>query len=80
LLKQAVLFLNFQSKNEIHNQFLVTFSCYRSTEENGANYLPSRDNTDFHGVFRPFVEDKRIFSKPHSAILVLRLNRASAPQ
>jgi hypothetical protein len=32
LLKPAVLFVNFQKGNEIHNQFLLTFSCYRFTE------------------------------------------------
>jgi hypothetical protein len=55
LLKPAVLFVNFQKGNEIHNQFLVTFSCYRFTEVNGTNYPPSRDSTpysDFWGLSR----------------------------
>jgi hypothetical protein len=47
LLKPAVLFVNFQKGNEIHNQFLVTFSCYRFTEENGTNYPVSRDSTPY---------------------------------
>jgi hypothetical protein len=45
MLKPAVLFVNFQKENEIHNQFLVTFSCYRFIEENGNNYPPSTDST-----------------------------------
>jgi hypothetical protein len=47
LLKSAVLFVNFQKGNEIHNQLLVTFSCYHFTEENGANYPPPWDSTPY---------------------------------
>jgi hypothetical protein len=47
LLKPAVLFVNFQKGNEIHNQFLVTFGCYRFTEETGISYPPSRDSTPY---------------------------------
>jgi hypothetical protein len=45
LLKPTVLFVNFQKGNEIHNQFLVMFTCYHFTEGNGTNYPPSRDST-----------------------------------
>jgi hypothetical protein len=35
LLKPTVLFVDFQKGNEIHNQFLVMFSCYHFSEEDG---------------------------------------------
>jgi hypothetical protein len=52
LLKAAVLSVNFQKGNEIHNHFLVTFSCYRFDEENGTNYPPSRDSTPYSPTFK----------------------------
>jgi hypothetical protein len=47
LLKLAVLFIDFQKGNEIHNQLLVMFSCYCFTEENGVTYPLSRESTPY---------------------------------
>jgi hypothetical protein len=66
-----------QKENEIHNQFLVTFSCYRFTEENGTNYHPSRDSTpysDFQAVWRSFIDGMWIFITPYSAVLAVNVS------